>query len=431
MRAALWLVALFGVAVAVALLAGNNRAVVTVFWPPHRVDISLNLLVLLLGGFFGLLHLALRALVAVFSLPLQAQRWRAQQKERAMYAALMDALAHLLAGRFIRAARSAENALLQEKSLSELATKDKDAHHTGHHPGRARQLRALAHLLVAESAESLQNTSLRDQHLQEALESSSHRMAQETREGILMRAARWALESRDGTAALDWLKQLPQGANRRTLALRLKLRATRQARLTDQALETARLLVKHRAFSPPAGQSMVRGLALELINGAHDPGQLKQVWLLLDRAERAMPDVAVHAATHLMALRGEAELAREWLAPVWEQLAQPASEIDDKLRVKFVLALEAGLESVDALWLASIEKALQTRPRDAALQYLAGMACLKRELWGKAQQLLSHAVLALQDTGLKRNAWRALAELAEQRGDEAAANKAYRRAAEI
>jgi HemY protein len=93
MRAALWILALFGVAVAVALFAGNNHAVVTLFWPPHRVDISLNLVVLVLAGAFVLVHFALKALSALASLPVQARRWRAQQKERAMYAALMDALA--------------------------------------------------------------------------------------------------------------------------------------------------------------------------------------------------------------------------------------------------------------------------------------------------------------------------------------------------
>ena len=43
MRAALWFLALFGVAVAIALFAGNNQGTVTLFWPPWRVDLSLNL----------------------------------------------------------------------------------------------------------------------------------------------------------------------------------------------------------------------------------------------------------------------------------------------------------------------------------------------------------------------------------------------------
>ena len=48
MRAALWFLALFGAAVAVALFVGNNQGTVTVFWAPYRIDLSLNLVLLLL-----------------------------------------------------------------------------------------------------------------------------------------------------------------------------------------------------------------------------------------------------------------------------------------------------------------------------------------------------------------------------------------------
>lgn len=429
MRAALWLIALFGVAVAVALFAGNNQAVVTIFWPPHRVDISFNLMVLLLAGLFMVLYLALRAVSAVFSLPAEARRWRAQQKERAMYGALMDSLAHLLAGRYIRSTKSAQNALAQEKSLGLLA--DQSGHVTGHSASRGGQLRSLAHLLVAEAAQSLQNKGLRDQHLAQALQSSAPRHAQEVREGVQFRAARWALDDRDAGAALDWLAQLPQGASRRTLALRMKLRASRHARQTAQALETARLLAKHRAFSQAAAQSIIRGLALELLNDAHDPSQLQQAWFSLDESERAMPELVVHAASRLMALHGEPELARAWLLQIWDRMMQPRSDIGDNLRIKLIAVLETSLDSLDAAWLARIEAAQLSRPRDANLQYLAGMACLNRQLWGKARQLLSQAAPALQDVTLHRNAWRALAVLAEQREDEAAAAQAYKRAAQI
>jgi HemY protein len=429
MRAALWLLALFGVAVAVALFAGNNQAVVSIFWPPHRVDISFNLMVLLLAGLFLLLYLALRAMSALFALPDQAQRWRAQQKERAMYGGLMDALAHQLAGRYIRATKSAYNALAQEKSLAQLA--DAPGHTEGHSLSRAAQLRSLAHLLVAESAQSLQDRAVRDQHLQLALQSSAQRNALEVREGVHFRAARWALDDRDADAALDWLTQLPQGAARRTLALRMKLRAARQAGQIAQALETARLLAKHRAFSPVAAQSIVRGLALELLNEAHDPVQLQQVWQSLDDSERAMPELVVHAAARLLALHGDAALARSWLLEVWERMLLTDASISDSLRIKLITVLEDGLDSLDAAWLARIETAQISNPRDASLQYLAGMACLKRQLWGKARQLLSQAAPALQDTSLQRNAWRALAVLAEQREDEAAAAQAYKRAAQL
>lgn len=421
MRITFWLLALFGIAVAVALFAGNNQGTVTVFWPPWRVDLSLNMVLLVLFGAFTVLYGALRALSALFDLPRQARRWRVQQKERAMHSALLDSLSHLLAGRFVRSRKAAELALAQEQSLR--AGGEKLANRA--------QVRALSHLLVAESAQSLQDRASREEHLQSALDEtarSSSASSQETREGAQLRAARWALDDRDAPAALQWLAELPQGAARRTLALRLKLKAARQARRTQEALETARLLAKHRAFSPGAAQSIVRGLASEMINGAHDTAQLLRVWETLEPAERAMPELAIHAAQRLVTLGGEAAVARAWLLPAWELMTGPANTLGDVQRIRLVRALESGLGSVDPAWLARIEAAQQANPRDANLQYLAGMACMKRQLWGKAQQLLSNASMALQDAGLHRNAWIALAELAEQRGDEKAAAAAWKRA---
>lgn len=416
MRAAFWLLALFAIAVAAALFAGNNQGTVTLFWPPWRIDLSLNLVLVVLAAAFIFLHAALRALAALFALPQQALRWRVSQRERAINSSLVDGLSHLLAGRFLRARRSAELALAQEKALRE----------GGHAPSNAIQLRSMSHLIAAESAQSLRDHAARDEHLTRALADEGGREAQETREAALLRAARWALDERDPQAAMDWLHQLPQGASRRTLALRLKLKAARQAGRTVEALDTARLLAKHRAFSPAAAQSIVRGLAADHINAAHDTAQLERAWQTLEPSERTMPELAVHAALRMAALGGGGEQIRAWLLPAWE--AQ--RELGDGLRTRLVKALEDGFESLDAAWLARIEAAQQANPRDATLQYLAGMACMKRQLWGKAQQLLTQAGLGLQDQALRRNAWKALAQLAEQRGDVSAASEAWKRAAQ-
>jgi HemY protein len=415
MRAALWLLILFAIAAAGALFAGNNQGTVTLFWPPYRIDLSLNLVLLLLLGVFLVVHTAMGAIAALFDMPRQALRWRTQQKERAMHAALLDALSHMLAGRYIRARKAAEAVLDQEGSLSA----------SGHKPANAGQLRAIAHLLAAESAQALQDRAAREDHLQKALEHASARDAQETRDGAVLRAARWALEDREPEMAMNILQTLPQGAGRRTVALRTRLRASRQAGQPLEALETARLLAKHHAFSPVAAGSIVRGLAIDLLNGAYDVAQLQRAWMALEPSERLMPEVAIHAAQRQIALRGDARISRDWLLPVWESQAN----LGDSLRVKLVCALEEGLDTIDATWLARIEAAQRANPRDATLQYLAGMACMKRQLWGKAQQLLSQAALGLQDPGLHRNAWRALAELAEQREDASAAAQAWKRAA--
>lgn len=416
MRVALWLLILFGVAVAIALFAGNNQGTVTVFWPPYRIDLSLNLVLLLLVGGFVFLYAALRALAALFDLPRQALRWRNQRKERAMHSLLVDALSHMAAGRFLRARKSASSVLVQEQSLRE----------AGVSLAHAGSLRALAHLLVAESAQALQDRSGRDEHLRLALEQSSAREFQSMREGVLMRAARWALDERDAKAANRWLAELPLGAARRTLALRMKLKASRLEGQTQDALETARMLSKHRAFSPAAAQSILRGLATDQLNAAHDIAQLQRAWTRLEPAEREMPELAIHAALRVAALHGDAQLAREWLLPVWEQQAT----LNDAVKTRLVNAFEeSGLDSIDGTWLARFESAQRANPRDATLQYLAGMACMHRHLWGKAQQLLMQASQTLGDARLRRQAWRALARLAEERGDAPTAAEAWRRAA--
>lgn len=423
MRAALWFLALFAVAVAVALFAGSNPGTVTLFWPPWRVDLSLNLVLVALTVIGVVMHLALRALAALFEMPRQARRWRAQQRERAIHAALVDAQAQLLAGRFLRARKSAQLVLAREQAL---ADSEAPLAHSA-------QLRVLTHVIAAEAAHALQDTVRRDEHLRLALAGGDLRgsaAVQEVREGARLRAARWAVEDRDADAALGWLDGLPQGAARRTLALRTRLRAARLARQTAQALETARLLAKHRAFSPAAARSIVRGLAGELIAGAHDTTQLQRVWEGLDPAERLMPELASEAARRLVRLGGDARTARAWLLPVWDRLLTDADALSAEVRRQVLRAVEASLGAGDDdEWLARIEAAQQRLPRDAGLQYLAGVACLRRQLWGRAQLLLGQAAQALDDEAMRRDAWRELGRLAEQRGDGDAATLAWKRAA--
>lgn len=425
MRLALWFLALFGMAVAVALFAGNNQGTITLFWPPFRLDLSLNLVVLLLALLFFTLHVALRALAALFAMPGHARSWRIQHHERTLHVALLDAFSHLIAGRFIRARKAAEMVLARESAMAR----------SGETLIYSARLRSLAHLLAAESAQALQDKTAREEHFQLALEQAARRGAQEAREGLQLRAARWALEDRDAQGALQWLDELPQGAARRTLALRLRLKAARMARQTRPALETARLLAKHRAFSEVAAQGILRGLALELVQTVYDPEQLQTVWSQLDASERVLPDVAIKAAQKMLSLGGDVDLARSWLLPVWERMAAQPDALTPAQHLYLIRVLESSFAltsgAPDAQWLTRIEHAQMANPGDPALQYLAGITCMRLALWGKAQQLLKQALPRLHDTGLERDAWVALAELAEQRADPVASTQAWKNAARL
>ncbi len=424
MRIALWLLALFGIAVAAALFAGNNPGSITLFWPPYRIDLSLNLFMLLLLGAFLTLHLAWRALSALFAIPREARLWRLRQRERSMQLALLDAFSQLMAGRFVRARRSAESVLVQVQSLET----------GGDKLGYAARLRAVSHLLVAEASHALQDRVVREQHYLKALEQASIGTAPETREGVQLRAASWALHDHDAPLALQLLDEMGQGAARRTLGLRLRLKAGRMARRSLVALETARLLGKHRAISETATHGIVRGLAIEMMESAHDPAQLQRAWAQLDASERAMPDVAIHAADRLQLLGGDHALGRQWLLPTWELMQEDPAAVSAQQCVNLVRSLERGFASAagapDVAWLKRIESAQLKNPSDAVLQYLAGVTCMRLQLWGKARQLLTQSLTRLQDSGLRRDAWRLLAELAQEQGDGDAATQAWRNAAQ-
>ncbi len=425
MRAALWLMSLFAVAVASALLASNNVGTVSIFWTPYRFDVSLNLVVFGLVIILLTLHWAQRALTAMFELPKQAKRWRMLQKERAAHVALLDGMAQFMEGRFLRARKSAEAVLVREKSLA-------DSGEVMEHAGA---LRAVAHILAAESAHALQDKASRQLHLERALQepaSGNASLHQSLVEGSMLRAARWSLDDRDAAESLLWLDRLPQGVSRRTLAMRLRLKAARLAGEPSQALDTALLLIKHRAFTSEASASMVRSLVFELIAKTHELGQMQRLWARLGDAQRQSPDLAIQAAQHWLSLKGDPLVARAWLKPIWHRLLKESNQFSKSQELKLIQCLDSsfsGLDSQDEKdWLLAIESAQRANPRSALLQFLAGRLCQKRQLWGKAQVLLTQAAPVLQDAIVRRQAWRVLAELAEQREDLPAALQALKKA---
>ncbi|MBT0571383.1 heme biosynthesis protein HemY [Curvibacter sp. CHRR-16] len=436
MRAAVWFLVLFAVAVSLAVLVGSNPGTVTVYWPPYRVDLSLNLVIVALLLAFVVVHVLLSVMGWVGGLPQQARRWRALQRERAMLADLLDALQYLIAGRFVRARKAAERVVELEEVARNHGAVDGDTP-SADWP----RLAIVAHLIAAESAHAVQDHTRREQHLQHAQQRNEGLGSQDLQEGTILRASRWAFENRDARASLDWLDKLPLGAARRTLALRLKFKAARQGGEIQQALEAVRLLNKHRAFSSVAATGIVRGLVLELLRHAYDTVQLERAWEQLTSGEKTIPDVAFQAAERGLVVGMPAAWVRQCLLPIWEQAIQAQSAVQGGFplshRVQLVRLVERSFgqeadsetDGLDKQWLQRVEQVQMANPGDPLWQYLAGMVCMRLALWGKAQQLIRQSLHGLKDSTLRRHAWNTLAELAEQRQDMAAAQQAYREAA--
>ena len=414
MRSIIWLVLLCVVAVVAATTLGSNDGLVTIYWSGWRTELSLNLFLILLLAAVALLFSAVQALRALLTLPERASEWRALRRERAAQAALREALAEFFSARYSRAHKAAQKALALREDTPAL----RDEVEFG----------VLAQLLAAGSLHRLQDRPRRDAVMQALFQQGLRRTGGHgVEDGARLLAAEWALDDRDAARAAELLDQLPAGVARRTQALRLKLQASRLERQPLQALHTARLLAKHQGFTPTAARGLLRSLAGEAIDDTHDLQQLQRLWDQFDAADRRDAAVAARAAGRAVALGATAD-ARAWLRPFWDRLGE--LERDDRDAV--ALALFDAAPGIEHEWLPRLEAALEGFGHEAAVVAAVGMAFADRQLWGKARRLLEQSAAApALPLRARRRAWRALAQMAREGGDEARAQDCDRAAAAL
>lgn len=412
MRSIVWLLLLSVAAVVSATALGSNDGLVTIYWLGWRADLSLNFFLLALVLTFLAVHSLVQGLDRLLALPERAKRWRLANRDRIAQAALREALALYLAGRYTRSHKAAQKAVAIQADTPGLAL---DA-----------EFSALAHLLSAGSLHRLQDRSKRDEHLQRALEISQlTRKPRVTEEGARLLMAECALGDNDATRALKDLAELPPGVARRTQALRLKLQATRIKRQPLEALKTARLLAKHQGFTHNAAEGLIRTLATETLLTARDADQLRQTWLQLDPLDRQDPLIVAQAATRIANL-GAPHEARQWLAPHWSRISQLPPDAVDALAI----ALSHSLLGMEPEWLPRLDAATQPALRHPGLALSLGLALAERQLWGKARSMLLSAANDLDlDLERRRQAWAKLGQLAEREHRIEEAARFYRLAA--
>ena len=415
MRGIVWLVLLFVVAVVAATTLGRNDGVVSIYFGAWRTDLSLNLFVLLVLAACAVLMAAARSINSLISLPQRAREWRQLRRERAAHAGMREALAEFFAARYSRAHRAALRALVLQDETDALRADT--------------EFRALAHLLAAASLHRMQDRGRRDETMRQLGRlTRKGSTARPVDEGARLLAAEWAIDDRDAPRAIELLGELPAGVARRTQALRLRLLAQRLTQQPLPALQTARLLAKHQAFSPSAALSLLRTLAGEALDGARDADALRRVWQQLDAADRRDATLAARAALRAVAF-GANEDARAWLRPFWDGIDK--LEVDERERI--ALALLEAVPGMPSEWLPRLESAAQALPNDPAVAAAVGTAMIERQLWGKARRPLEQAAAAAGGLGApaRRRAWRSLAQLAQQEGDTVRAQQCERAAAAI
>ena len=414
MRNVIWILLLAGVAVVAAAALGTNDGLVTFYWRGWRADVSLNLFLGLLIGTCFVFVTAIQTARSLIGLPQRAREWRVARRDRNAQASLRDALAQYFGGRYSRAQKSAERALTIQSDTPELAQDN--------------EFTVLSHLLAAGSAHRLQDRAGRDQQLKRALDLSRRSAsARSAEEGARLLAAEWAIDDRDAPRAMELLGELPQGVARRTHALRLRLQATRLGRQPQEALKTARLLAKHQGFSKVAALGLLRSLAFESLETAHDADQLRRVWLQFEGVDRRDAFVAARAAERAVAL-GAFDDARAWLRPFWDRLPELAADE----RVAVAVALASAVDGIGPEWLPRLEATAQAFPREGAVALAAGSVLAERQLWGKARSLMEQAAADVSlGAAPRRAALCALAALAQRDADDARAAQYFEAAARL
>jgi HemY protein len=393
MRLLLWLVALMATAIGIAVTARFNPGNVVLFYPPHRLDMSLNLFVVLLALLFIALYALVRALNATRKMPQRVAAYRQRKREREGNKGLRDALKSLFEGRF----GHAEKAAMRAAELPENA--------------------GLAALIGARAAHRMREPSRRDAWLAGIAHDTTLKIAR------LMTITELLVDDHQPEAALEAVAELNASGQRHIHALQWSMKANQQARNWPEVLRLVRILDKRKALHP-ALSNRLRELSYEALLGEQgiDAESIRRVWASVPAADRQVAYVAARAAGSFNArgLHDEARtIAEDALRANWD---------DRVVRAYREAAGPAGSPSL----LAQIEHCetwLKERPRDAELALTLGSLCLKQQLWGKAQRYLEQALSDATEAPMVREAHLKLAQMHEALGQEAEAAKHYRQCA--
>lgn len=381
------------VAIGIAVTARFNPGNVVFFYPPHRIDISLNFFVVLVALLFAVLYGAVGALRATLSMPAKVAAYRQRKRERDGNKGLRDALKALFEGRF----GHAEKAAARAAELPENA--------------------GLAALIGAYAAHRMRQGARRDAWLAGIAHDNALKTAR------LMTVTELLVDDHQPEAALEAVAELTASGTRHIHALKWSMKAHQQAKNWPEVLRLVRLLDKHKALHP-ALSARLHELAYDalLTDISHDAESIKRLWATVPSSERVKPYIAAHAAhaLNMCGLHDEARVtAEESLKVEWDERVLRAYR-------------DAAGQTGSSTLLAQIEHCeewMRQRPNDAELALTLGSLCLKQKLWGKAQRYLEEALSDETDTRRMREAHLKLAQMHEELDQQEEAAAHYRQCA--
>jgi HemY protein len=386
MRNLFWFTILFALGVGLALLARFNNGNVALLVPPYRIDLSLNLFLLIMTALFVTLYLLVRIVDGTLAFPERVKAFRERTREARAREGLKTALLAYFEGRFSRAERAA-----------------RDAQEVDGYAG-------VAALVAARASHKMREFSRRDDWLKVADHDTTARTAK------LMTEADMLLEQRRADEAQVVVRGLHASGARHVASIRLALNVAQQLEQWDEVLRLVRQLAKRDAIHPALGartKAIAYRAMVERRRG--DLSGIKAFWSTVPSDDRSIVDV-VEPVARAFAAAGEYALAVETLN---EAIAR---NWDERLLSAYA---EVGGPGTRLAQINRAESWLIDNPQEVTLLIMLGSLCADEGLWGKANDYLERS---LRVQSLPK-ALIALAQLAERNGNIERAHALYREAA--
>jgi HemY protein len=356
MRLLVWFLILAAVAVGLAVAGRYNDGYALLVLPPWRIEMSFNLLAILVISACGVLYLLLHAVASVVRMPGAVAEFRQRRARARADGALRAAVLSWLEGRYSQAIKNAETAF-----------------DTGH----ARGLAALVALRAAHAMRDDERQALWGERLQDN---------EAGIRGVRLKAeAEMALESHDYGLARERVDQLLAEGGRHISALRLSLRVRQAQGDWAEVVKLTRQLEKHKALTPEQAAPLRQRAHRENLAALEgDAEQLARYWQAMPDEDRRNVRLALTAAQALAAADNcgrAAEIVEDFLDHQWDST---------------LAAAYGQCQGGDVVArIARAEKWLNSHPRDAALLLTLGRLCRQKQLWGKAQSYIE-ASLAIE-----------------------------------
>ncbi len=383
MKTLFWILAILAAAVALTLAAKHSAGYALLVYSPYRIELSLNLFVILLLAVFAASYGAVRLAVHTLNLPAYVRTFRQARRRDKAREAMDDALLAFYEGRYARAERLA--AIARAARDAPLATASR----------------------AARAAQELKAYDRRDSYLAQAEE-----VGRDRPEPRLMTQAGLLLDQRDFQQALQSLKELQTTTRKNLAALRLELKAQSQAKNWDQVLKLVAQLERREAIDPiQAAQQKISAHQENLKRKRQDLADLRDYWQKIPGADKTNSKIARSAAQGFLAFRqcqAAMDIITASLESQWDS---------DMVRLYGECLGKDTLKQIERA-----ENWLKQHPQDAALLQTLGRLCAKQELWGKAQSYLDASLSIEPNAGTHLE----LAHLLEKIGRTDEAGKHYR-----